>query len=318
MEKVGEITLQMLQQGCGTGLCPQLMAQLDDIHIHMLFSSLTYERMQRKGFEITKILDEMGSSWAQATYATLLRYLLGRANRKASERLASTITHNILMRENATLWGVEALLLGGAGLLDLYEDEFVVRLKREFEHLAAKYNIIPLKAEEWRLSGIHINNHPALRLAQLAACIHKNIISISNFNKCKDEKDVWRLFSCEASDYWVEAITRGSSERGISSKIGYMMSHILAINVIAPLILAYSNYVDSATLNEKSLDLLYSLPAEDNVYTRHWQSVKPMARCAFDSQALIQLSTEYCARRLCKTCPLAKHFVKSDAARIAK
>ena len=222
MEKVGEITLQMLQQGCGTGLCPQLMAQLDDIHIHMLFSSLTYERMQRKGFEITKILDEMGSSWAQATYATLLRYLLGRPNRKASERLASTITHNILMRENATLWGVEALLLGGAGielgvillydqhlisalvvrigeinalykiealllggagLLDLYDDEFVVRLKREFEHLAAKYNIIPLKAEEWRLSGIHINNHPALRLAQLAACIHENIISISNFNK---------------------------------------------------------------------------------------------------------------------------------------
>jgi hypothetical protein len=300
------ISLDKLIEGCRFGLCHNLIAELNDDNLHALFHTLTMERMVRKAFDIETIYKDEGYCWSQTLYHLTLRYLLGKPNRNMATRLAKLIPHNVLMRENNALYKIEALLLGGAGLLDLYNDSYAVDIKQEFQHLASKYNIKPLNAHDWRLSGIHINNHPTLRLAQLAACIHNNSISISGIMSCKGDRDIHALFSCSASDYWVDRLMSESFDRSISAKIGSTMSNIIAINAIIPVLVAYSNYTESHNICEKAINLLYNIRAEDNTYTRQWQYNKQIAKSAFDSQALIQLSTEYCNRGRCKECPLAK------------
>ena len=304
-----EITLERLIEGRSTGLCYSLIAGLDAIDLSMMFKDLCIERLNRKAREIEMRYEQGGCNWSQTAYSFIMYYLLGKANRTASQRLTSIVPHTLLMRENSALHKIEALLLGGAGLLDIFSDSFAEPIKTEFQHLAAKYSITPLSADEWQLSGIHLNNHPALRLAQIAACIHNNTISISSIAGCKSDKDVHKMFSCAASDYWVDALSRHNHDRSISSKVGSVMSKIIAINAIAPLLYTYSNYVESYTINEKALDILYDSSAEDNTYIRKWHTFKPIATDAFSSQALIQLSTEYCKRGRCHECPLSRQLL---------
>lgn len=306
MGYIEDISLERLIEGCRFGLCHDLIAGLSYDTIHTAFQSLTMERMERKAFDIEILYKSEGCNWSQTLYHLILRYLLGKSNRDMASRLAKLIPYNILMRENNALCKIEALLIGGAGLLELYNNSHVELLKQEFQHLASKYKITALKAEDWRLTGIHLNNHPTLRLAQLAACIHTNSITVSNFMECKGDRDIHTLLSQSASDYWVESIMMSGGDGNVSAKIGITMSNIIAINTVIPLLFAYGNYMESHNICEKSINMLYNIRAEDNTYTRQWQYHKQIAKSAFDSQALIQLSTEYCNRGRCKECPLAK------------
>lgn len=288
-----------------------MVAKLSTMDIHETLSSLTTERLERKGIDILKTLKQSENNWSQVLYSNVMRYLLGPHNKRAAQRLATIIPHNILMRENSSLQNIEALLLGGAGLLDIFgEDSYTRRLKQEFEHLAAKYDITPMSADSWRLTGIHTHNHPTLRLAQIASCIHQNRLSLSNLVVCKNDKDVYKLFACRASEYWVDRLAMYSNEHNISSQIGSMMSNILAINVIVPILLTYGNYVESHMLIEQSISMLHNLRAEDNIYIRKWHSKTTIARDAFFTQALIQLSTEYCKRKRCQECPLGLRIIR--------
>lgn len=278
----------------------------------MLLNNLGIERLNRKSFEICQRYEASGSCWTQTAYGIILYYLLGKANQKAAQRLSSIVPHSMLMRENDALYKIEALLIGASGLLDLYNENFAIPLKQEFEHLAIKYNITPLNISDWQLSGIHLNNHPTLRLAQLAACIHHNSISISNLANCSNNRDVHALFKHSASDYWINTLTRYSNERNVAARVGSIMSSIIAINAVVPLLFTYSNYIESHAINERSLDILHTLNAENNIIIRKWHSYKDIAHNAFESQALIQLSTEYCKRGRCKECPLAKIVVDTN------
>lgn len=312
-QKGDVVTLDSLIEGRKSELCSHLVAKLSDDDVRDVLSRLGFERLQRKAFEIERHYKSVDNNWSQVTYQLLLRYLLGSSNKKMVEKLTAKLHHNILLRESHTLVNLEALLLGCAGLLELYaEDEYILRLKQEFQHLATKYNLSSLNASGWRLTGIHLNNHPTLRLAQFAACLHQNRLNIRSFLDCKNNKDVVNLLACETSEYWVEKVAMYSKESKPARKIGYTVSNILAINAIAPLLYTYSNYIESQILYDTALEMLYNLTPEDNLYTRQWQREKQIAHCAFETQALIQLSTEYCKRGLCNECPLAQRLISRN------
>mgnify|MGYP004445148117 len=66
-------------------------------------------------------------------------------------------------------------------------------------------------------------------------------------------------------------------------------------------------------MRDSALTLLERLPAEDNRYMRAWQAAGVRPRNAFESQALLQLATEYCAARRCAECPVGRRIAKSLA-----
>ena len=98
-----------------------------------------------------------------------------------------------------------------------------------------------------------------------------------------------------------------------TKRIGAFKANIIGINLVAVLQFAYGSYTGSERLRDSALTLLERLPAEDNRYMRAWQAAGVRPRNAFESQALLQLATEYCAARRCAECPVGRRIAKSLA-----
>jgi hypothetical protein len=99
--------------------------------------------------------------------------------------------------------------------------------------------------------------------------------------------------------------------------MGRTKTDLLAINLVAQMQFAYSAYTENEKLRSRALSLLEDLPAEKNSIIAQWNSYGPLARTAFDSQALLQLSFEYCRDRKCENCPIGKRILSSCSQNLA-
>lgn len=95
-----------------------------------------------------------------------------------------------------------------------------------------------------------------------------------------------------------------ASNLDITRRMGQFKSDLMGINFVAQIAFAYGSYTQSSRLIDNATALLEDIPAEDNRYIKAWNSVDAIARNAYESQALLQLSTEYCIKGRCEECPL--------------
>lgn len=301
------IALDELHRGYFRGACFRHIASLSAFDHNTLIDTLIAERIVRKSREIINIYHRNNGDWTETLHVVLFRFLGGRHNRTATERLAGIVTNHMIMRENSSPQKLEALLLGTAGLLDIYNsDDYIALLRDEFDHMVTKYDITPMSHEQWQFSGMYHNNHPTLRIAQIAACLHENKISMESITSCTTRRDIYNLFSGRASEYWMQQVLENNNVDSISPRLGSFKSDILGINLVVPMMYAYGTYTESDVLITRAMELLRNIPAEDNRYTRMWSSHIPALKSAVESQAFIQLSTVYCEARRCEDCPLAR------------
>ena len=284
--------------------CAAYLGDIDAQERAQLFERLFKERVNIKRESIMRTYKEVGEDWNQTLYTLLLKYLGSTHNGGAMEQLSRVVTYNMVAKERGSLLNIEAMLLGGAGLLDLYtEDSYIRALKEEFEHLRTKYNITPMPAKAWRLHYIYPNTHPTLRLVQFAASVHKQAFSFGAATECRTRKDVHNILSGAASEYWLEHFAFDKAGVGASAHIGPFTNDLLGINVIIPLLIANGVYMENSELISRALNLAKSIPSEDNRYIKMWQNpAAPISISAIDSQALLHLHRTYCENSICKAC----------------
>ena len=283
--------------------CATYLAEIDATERTQLLERLFKERVNVKRESIMRTYKEVGEDWNQTLYTLLLKYLGSTHNGSAMEQLSKVVTYSMVAKERGALLNIEALLLGGAGLLELYaEDSYIRALKEEFVHLRTKYNITPLPAEVWRLHNIYPNTHPTLRLVQFSASVHKQTLSFAAATECRTRKDVHSILSGAASEYWLENFAFGATVNA-SAHIGAFTNDLLGINVIIPILIANGVYMEDSELISRALMLAKSIPAEDNRYIKMWHTpTAPLAITAIDSQAILHLHRTYCENNLCKAC----------------
>ena len=284
-------------------VCATYLGDISAEERTQLFERLFKERVNVKRENIMRTYNEVDKDWNQTLYTLLLKYLGSTHNGEAMAQLSRVVTYSMVAKERGALINLEALLLGGAGLLDLYaEDSYIRLLKEEFVHLRAKYNITPMAAEAWRLRSIYPSTHPTLRLVQLAASIHKQSLSFTTATECRTRKDVHQMLSGAASEYWLEKFAFGAAVN-VSAHIGSFTNDLLGINVIIPLLVANGVYMENRELISRALTLAKNIPAEDNRYIKMWQTpTAPIAISSIDSQALLHLHRAYCENNLCRAC----------------
>ena len=169
-----------------------------------------------------------------------------------------------------------------------------------------------MSAGEWNLHRINPLNHPVLRLAQAAAFFSECEFVCRDALACRTADDVARLFGAEASDYWMTHFTPGNEGSQLPKRIGRTKSALIGINLVAPLQFAYGRLTENEQIRERAMDLLESIEAEDNRYMRRWAAYGVVPANAFDSQALLQLSTSYCEGRRCEECPLGRMILAEN------
>jgi hypothetical protein len=269
--------------------------------------------LARKCDDVTAVFEASGKDWNQCFYAMLLRAMGGNSNREAFSKLASKVSYTVVSREKSQPERVEALLLGASGFLYTggERDDYTARLEGEFRHLAAKHSIVPLKPAEWNLAKLYPRNHPAVRLAEIAALLAKSDFLFDTMLACRTVGDVERLFSAEASEYWTTHYKpAGAPSRPSPKRIGRAKTHLIGINLVAPLMFTYGRATGSEELCERALDLLETIPAEKNTRLDGWAERGCTPANGFESQALLELNNTFCTIARCADCRLGRTEIK--------
>ena len=141
----------------------------------------------------------------------------------------------------------------------------------------------------------------------------KDVVAFVHCNghcEATTNKAVYQFFGGETSDYWLDNFSVANSRSVMNYRMGHLKSDLLGINLIAPMMFAYSTYTQNEAALNNAIHLQESIVAENNKYTKPWSMAGFEMRNAFESQALIQLSKEYCSRLRCEECPLSQQLLK--------
>ncbi len=296
--------------GAGSPVCGGYLAGLPALNRSEICTALAFDRLERKIRTVGELHREAAENWNQTFYLLYFRTLGDRQNQQAYLALARRVPYKAVLRERLAPRAVEAMFFGASGLLDLYRhDDYTLSLRRSFEHLAAKYGIEPMRPDSWTLTGIRPANHPVLRLAQAAEFFTQDEFVMGRAMACRTEDDIRRLFCIEASPYWRTHYVPGAESDEQPKRLGAFKAHIIGINLVAVLQFAYGSYTGHEALRDNALSLLERLGAEDNRYMRAWAGAGLVPVNAFESQALLQLSTEWCAPALCAECPVGRRIL---------
>lgn len=303
--------INRLKAGASYYACGAYFAKRDELHRQEIYNTLGFERLERKNNDIKELMAECNNNWSQTFYIMLLRIMGGMDNKEPFTTLAQRVPYMIILRERLIPHNIETLLIGGSGLLELYpHDEYILNLKRDFVYLSKKYNIEPMEAAEWRLTKIYPNNHPILRLSQITTLLASTPNFMDRVLECRTGNEVNALFGVQTLPYWLTHYTPAKTSHTAPKSLGRTKTDLLAINLVVQLQFAYADYTQSEILRSRALSLLEEIPAEKNSIISQWNSYGKIARTAYDSQALLQLSFEYCRHHRCEECPVGRRIVK--------
>jgi len=92
--------------------------------------------------------------------------------------------------------------------------------------------------------------------------------------------------------------------------MGKMSVDLIILNAFIPVIFQYGNFHRRNDIKDKCIRILEELTPEKNDLLSTWikNGIKPVN--AFESQALIHLSTRYCCKQRCLECMVGNHIMK--------
>lgn len=264
--------------------CYKIIEDLPHLKVHAWLSALQTERLERKTRDIEERVKRMNGSWEEAYFATLARNHGYGVNSEAFEEWAKTIPMSAISHHRDDLFQIEALFLGQAGLLDHVDQKYA----QEYSFLQKKFHLTPMDGSRWKYKT-RPQNHPHVRLLQLAGMYHEHRTGLRDLLACKNTKDVSKLY-----DFHGDKVT------------------LFTINTVVPTMFAYGRHHAKEDLCDRALDILESLPAEDNNIVRMWQECGLEVRTAYDSQSLLQLKKEYCDKKECLRCRFGYEFLQGE------
>ena len=299
------------EKGASSRRCAEQLASLESHYRREVMAQLCFDRIRQKQEYLTDRYYDT-EDWNETAYFMLLRSLDIGPNRRVYERLARVLPFKYIRLAGGNVRSVEALLLGSAGLLSRLsevcgENKDIADLKSIYEYDSYKYNLDQMAFSEWQLVGIRGDNHPIIRLLQVAAILSREEYLLGSLLECRTDLDVERLFCSSDIPRWAYQFLSRESRSG---KITRAKAQMLGINVVAQMQICYSEYTMRVDLDASGLELLEQLPAENNMFVRRWAKMGVVAENALESQALLQLSKEYCSSMACGKC-LFSRFLRA-------
>jgi hypothetical protein len=297
--------------------CQKEISRLDNFLIRQWLHSLLVERLQVKSDSVMKIFYQTGNDWEETFYRILTRYFGFRVNTEPFEMLASALPFRIIRKHADDRFQIEALLFGTAGLLgeglfkEAISDKYYKDLIKEFRILSAKYSLTPIHGWLWKFCRLRPVNFPTIRISQLSALLCTAGGLFSRILDSPDTRNLKELFSVSASSYWDDHYIFGKKSKTISKNTGMQATDIFLINAVIPIIFINGRFHDNNDVCEKALTFLEEIGPETNSMIRDWKSAGIEVESAFYTQALLQLTDEYCRKRRCLECRIGCKLISS-------
>lgn len=294
--------------------CQDQLPGHDPFLLRFWFSSLMIERLQSKTAEISAILNQNKNNWNETFYQLLARNFGMKTNAVPFELLAKSLPLQILSKHKNDLFQIEALLFGQSGLLNeaLLGDEYFLKLRNEYSFLYKKYGLTAVEAHLWKFMRLRPVNFPTVRIAQLAALIHQSSALFSHVLETDDLDELRKFFEVKASAYWDNhyRFNKPSGENR-PKVLGETAFDNLVINTIVPMLFVYGEQHLNQPMKDRALLFLEKLRPESNQIITKWAELGIESRSAFETQALLQLKSNYCLPKKCLNCQLGAKIITS-------
>lgn len=291
--------------------CESFIAKINEFTIYQWKEALMVERLAAKAKIIEERFYANNNNWEETFYQTLAYNFGFKINALAFELLAKSLPLTILAKHKDDLQLIEAFLFGQSGLLPANNlDSYVTQLKKDYQHLQAKFSLKPVSKALWKFMRMRPGNFPTLRIAQFAQLIFKSAALLSKILEVKHTKEIYRYFEIATSEYWQTHYTFSKESEKKDKHFGNFAIQNIVINSIAPFLFFYGKYHHKHEFTERALEFLQNIPAEKNKITKHWISLGLQMENAFDSQALIQLKNIYCNHRKCLNCRIGNQVIQ--------
>ncbi|KAA3439481.1 DUF2851 family protein [Rufibacter hautae] len=297
--------------------CAAQAMEVDRLYKSAMMDRTLLARLEAKAKLVLERLVQNRQDWETTVYQTLAAGFGFKVNQEGFLRLTQVLPLNLVNRYRSSPKQLEALLLGQAGMLKTKggqePEAYLLDLTKEYHYLSQKHTLPkPLPPAAWNFLRLRPSNFPAVRLGQFLAVLQAQPHLWSGMVACENKEDYFRFFRQAPPLYWQQHYAPGRPSAQPFATIGEESIQGLLINVVAPLLMAYSRRMDNVAYQEKAVELLESLGKEQNKVTRLYSGLGFPHTCASDSQALLGLYQTYCAPRKCVHCVIGHRLMKQN------
>ena len=297
--------------------CLSILSSLPKLIVHSWLTALQTERLEQKAELITHRLKLCNNHWEDAFFITLARNYGFGLNGDAFETWACMLPFRAIDKHRDDLFQVEAFFFGQAGLLEEtflekeQEDEYSLRLRKEFRYMQHKFELTKMMdASLWRFLRLRPENFPYIRLAQLGYLYHKADKLFSRLLEATTLDEVRKLLATRTSSYWEDHFVFGRTSSHKEKPMGVRSLDLIVINTVVPFLYTYGLHKAEEGMCNRAGHFLEELKAENNHIVRSWSDAGLPVTTAADSQALIQLQKEYCDKRKCLYCRFGYEYLR--------
>lgn len=291
--------------------CEYDFADIDSFTIDNWLERLYIERLQKKEEVLLKELADTRNHWEALLFRVLCKNFGLNINGDAFFTLAKSFDFSVLKKCRQQQQTIEALLMGQARLLnEEKEDGYFKLLKSDYNYLTRKFSLQNQGVVAPSFFRLRPPNFPTVRIAQLAAVYFNCDNLFSSIITIKRLKDFYTLFDVAASEYWDTHYNFGVTSKYHKKQITKSFIDLLVINTVLPIKFSYA-IQHGQDSSEEILKIASEIPSEKNSIVAKFNSLKQISKSAFQSQALLQLKSEYCDKNRCLQCAIGNSIVGS-------
>ena len=266
--------------------------------------SLVTARLGRRWDEFEKSTANSNLDWDGRMYQLLCMYLMGRENKGCGEQLAMRLPLAIIERNRHQPLAVLSMVLGVSDCLEDVPDlDFRNYLQVEFRFCEQKYGLSPMKRAAWRRFGMRAAGMPVRRLAQLAALLSARSRFQSEVTQSNSAAELYQLLNLGLPDD-----ERWQNLLPASTLFTNDTREMIVLNVFLPLWFCYANAQNPTNKDQLIFDIFQELPAEKNQICSQFTKRGFEVRSALDSQALLELRSQYCVLKRCASCSIGQYI----------
>lgn len=291
--------------------CERDLYKVDPFRINHWLGKVLVERLHDKTDDFLTLLENNKNSWEESFYQGMAKSFGFKLNSLQFERLARSLPLKYLMQNKESIFKIEALLFGQAGLLDgqIFGDEYFVSLRKEYGFLKKKYHLKPIEGHLWKFMRMRPLNFPTIRIAQFAALIYSSESLFSRIVEAETIDDLLSVFQMEVSSYWDSHFQFNKNSVSKSKNMGLESQYSILINTVIPFLFIYGAMKDKEEIKNRAIDFLDNIPPERNNIIGEWKRLGVKSTSAFYSQALIQLKNSYCKNKKCLNCEIGNQII---------
>lgn len=290
--------------------CESLMHTVPDAVVRLWIGRMAAERLQLKAENARRLVSDLKYSPEQAFFVLLAGNFGFHVNREPFEEMAKGLDVKLFSKHKTSQFQIEALLFGRAGLLERdFTDAYAAELQKEFSFLRLKYGIVPMNPATWKFGRVRPANFPTVRLAQLAALLHRSQWLMSTILESESTQALRRLFSAAPTAYWENRYDFDKPSKATNKCLSESSVDLIMVNTVAPFLFYSGMRTGNETWREKALSVWESVKPENNHITSIWRDVGFSPRSAADSQGMIHLFRSYCSERLCLQCGIGNRVL---------